>query len=151
MNLAEATRVLADSLQADSIPMKRVVEIDGMIESNWFNVPGYTVASGRHLGPGVVRVRGWVDPGKAGYSVYTIEAVYRVYADPSREERELEQAVAETHPARVKVTKLLDRLVQLYGDPTERKADSTAKAPAKDTLPVRDTIPSRDTTFTMDN
>jgi len=127
-----ATQILAEALRADSIPVARVVEIDGVIESDWFAVPGYQVVQSRALGPGTVRVRAWVDIGKPGYSVYTIETVYRVYADPSRQERELEQPVAETHPARVKVAKLLERLVERYGEPVV-KPDTGAKAPAVDT------------------
>jgi hypothetical protein len=87
--------------------------------SEWLDVPGYQRASGRALGPGTVRVRAWVDLGVVSQgdtaSVYTVEAAYRVYADPSRDERELEQPVAETHPVRVKVARLLDRLVKQYG------------------------------------
>jgi len=57
-------------------------------------------------------------------SVYTVETAYRVYADPSRDERELEQPVADTHPVRVKVVRLLDRLVKQYGG-VSAVADST--------------------------
>ena len=114
---ARATSVLAEALRADSIPVKRVEEIDGLIESDWFAVPGFQVTGDRPLGPGIVQVRAWVDVGKAGHSVYTIETVYRVYADPSRPARELEEAVAATHPARVKVGKVLEGLVKQYGEP----------------------------------
>lgn len=114
---ARATSVLAEALRTDSIPVKRVEEIDGLIESDWFAVPGYQISRDRPLGPGIVLVRAWVDVGKAGHSVYTIETVYRVYADPSRPSREMEEAVGATHPARVKVGKVLEGLVKQYGEP----------------------------------
>jgi len=130
---AEATRTLAEAFQADSIALRFVHESDGVIVSEWLDVPGYVVNPGRALGPGSVRVRAWVDLGVITQadtaSVYTVETAYRVFADPSREERELEQPVAETHPARVKVARLLDRLMREYGDlpalPDSAAADST--------------------------
>ena len=125
---AEATKTLAEALTADSIQLKFVHESDGVIVSEWLDVPGYQRASGRALGPGTVRVRAWVDLGVVSQgdtaSVYTVETAYRVYADPSRDERELEQPVADTHPVRVKVVRLLDRLVKQYGG-VSAVADST--------------------------
>jgi hypothetical protein len=129
----EATRVLVKALKEDSIPARFIHEADGVVVSEWVDVPGYQVSTNRVLGPGTVRVRAWVDRGVINQadtsSVYTIETAYRVYADPSREERELEQPVAETHPARVKVAKLLERLVREYGD-APAPADSVLRTPA---------------------
>jgi hypothetical protein len=126
---AEATRTLAEAFTADSITLRFVHEGDGVIVSEWIDVPGYSVNAGRALGPGTVRVRAWVDRGVITQadtaSVYTIETAYRVFADPSRDERELEQPVAETHPARLKVARLLDRLVREFGD-APAVPDSTA-------------------------
>lgn len=127
----QATRVLADAFRSDSIALTFVHDGDGVVVSDWLAVPGYQVTKERALGPGFVRIRAWVDRGVITQadtaSVYTVETAYRVYADPSREERELEQPVAETHPARVKVVKLLDRLVKLYGD-APATADSARPA-----------------------
>ena len=129
----EATRTLVAALTEDSIAIKFVHESDGVVVSEWVDVPGYQKSNGRVLGPGVVRVRAWVDRGVINQadtsSVYTIETAYRVYADPSREERELEQPVAETHPARIKVARLLERLIREYGD-APAPADSTLRTPA---------------------
>jgi len=115
-----------------------VHEGDGVIVSEWIDVPGYAVNTGRALGPGTVRVRAWVDLGVINQadtaSVYTVEAAYRVFADPSREERELEQPVADTHPARLKVARLLKRLVREYGDGPS-VPDSTAPAVRLDPPP----------------
>ena len=128
----EATRALAEAFKSDSIALKFVHEGDGVIVSEWLDVPGYSVATGRALGPGSVRVRAWVDLGVITQadtsSVYTVETAIVVFADPSRDERELEQPVAETHPARVKVARLLERLTRLHGD-APAVPDSTA-APA---------------------
>ena len=137
---AQATTVLAEALRADSIPVSRVEELDGLIESAWFVVPGYQVSRDRPLGPGIVLVRAWVDVGKAGHSVYTIETVYRVFADPSRPARELEEPVAATHPARVKIGKVLEGLVKQYGEPPP------TPAMPRDTARV-DTTAKRDTTL----
>jgi len=130
---AEATRVLAGALQSDSIALRFVHEGDGVIVSEWLEVPGYQRTMGRALGPGSIRVRAWVDRGVITQadtaSVYTIETAYRVFADPSREERELEQPVADNHPARVKVARLLDRLVKLYGDPAPVGPADSVKVP----------------------
>lgn len=146
---ARATQILAEALRADSIPLRRVEERDGIIESNWFEVPGYQVTRNRPLGPGIVMVRGWIDVGKAGHSVYIVETVYRVYADPSRPARELEEPVALNHPARVKIGKVLEALVKEYGEPPPPPPPPIAPP---DTAQQVDTTraPVRDTTVTID-
>jgi hypothetical protein len=139
LEVPEATRVLADSLRADSIPVIRVEERDGLVESSWFQVPGYQPYRGRPLGPSVVLVRAWVDVGKAGHSVYSVETVYRVMADPSRPDRELEAPVAEDHPASIKVQAVVRRLLRRFGDPDDIKADSAAQAFRRAQLRTADT------------
>jgi hypothetical protein len=130
----EATRILAAALASDSIPLHFVHEGDGVIVSEWLDVPGYQKSNGRGLGPGTVRVRAWVDRGVINQadtsSVYTVETAYRVYADPAREGRELEQPVAETHPARLKIARLLERLVRTHGDAPATASDSLLRTPA---------------------
>ena len=130
----EATKVLAEALTTDSIALHFVHEGDGVIVSEWLDVPGYQKSNGRGLGPGTVRVRAWVDMGVITQadtaSVYTVETAYRVYADPSREERETEQPVAETHPARIKIAKLLERIVKEHGGGGPAPADSVLRQPA---------------------
>lgn len=129
LEVPQATRALADQLQADSIPLRRVVERDGVVESEWFSVPGYVKAPARPLGTGIVRVRGWVDVGKAGHSVYSVETVYRVFADPSRPDRELEATVPTNHPTAVKVRNGVLALLLKHGDPDDIKTDSVALRP----------------------
>jgi hypothetical protein len=130
----EATRALASALQADSIELHFVHEGDGVIVSEWLDVPGYQKSNGRGLGPGTVRVRAWVDRGVITQadtaSVYTVETAYRVFVDPSRDERETEQPVGELHPARVKIVKLLERIVKEHGGGGPAPADSTLRQPA---------------------
>ena len=129
----EATRVLADALKADSIEIHFVHAGDGVIVSEWLDVPGYQKSTGRGLGPGTVRVRAWVDRGVITQadtaSVYTVETAYRVFVDPSREERETEQPVADTHPARVKTVKLLERVTKEHGGGGPAPADSALRVP----------------------
>lgn len=128
LDVPDATRLLAETLQADSIPVARVVERDGLVESGWFSVAGRQPFRGRPLGTDVVQVRGWVDPGKAGHSVYTVETVYRVMADPSRPDRELERQVTEDHPVAIRVDESVRKLLYQWGDPDDIKADSAARA-----------------------
>jgi hypothetical protein len=127
LEVPAATKALADALRADSIPVARVVERDGVVESSWFEVPGFKATTMRPLGPSVVRVRGWVDVGRSGHSLYTVEAIYRVYADPSRPSRELEASLPEGHPAQVHVHSAMRKLLQQYGSPEDVKADSIAQ------------------------
>jgi len=127
LEVPAATKALADALRADSIPVARVVERDGVVESDWFEVPGFMVTTKRPLGPSVVRVRGWVDVGRPGHSLYTVEAAYRVYADPSRPSRELEASLPEGHPAQVQVHAAIRKLLRQYGSPDDVKADSIAQ------------------------
>jgi len=139
LEVPQATRALAERLQTDSIPLLRVMERDGLIESEWFVVPGYGKAQTRPLGTDIVMVRGWVDIGKAGHSIYSVETVYRVFADPSRPDRDLEATVPAAHPAAAKVREGVRKLLRQYGDPDDIKADSAALRP----VPARDTLRAR--------
>ena len=166
----EATRTLAEALRADSIPVVRVEQRDGFLDSRWFDAKTLQPAHGRPLGSGVVRVRAWVTPAKPGFSEYEVEAVYRPLLDPSRPDRELEEPVPMDHPIGRRIAGVVKKLVEKYGEPvpppakavadtgrararpdsTARRADTTRRAqppPKRDTLPgKRDTIPpKRDT------
>jgi hypothetical protein len=122
----EALETILGAFQADSIRLMRVETRDGYFDSGWLVSPVLTPAGGRPVGPGYVRIRGWVDLGKPYHSRYTVETVYRVYLDPSREDRELEAPVAETHPARLRVRSVLTGILKQYGDPEDVTADSVA-------------------------
>lgn len=124
----EAFDTILAAFRADSIPLRRIEVRDRWFESGWLQSPGLTPASGRPVGPGVVRLRGWVDLGKPYHARYTVETVYRVGLDPSREDRELETAVADTHPASLRVRRILSGVLKAHGDPEDQKADSVSAA-----------------------
>jgi hypothetical protein len=123
----EATRALAVALDADSIPVRRTEAGDGWIESEWFDVATNKRTTHRVLGPGVVKVRAFVDPSRPGHSNLTIEVVHRPRADPSRSDRELEEQLPQTHPVVGRVVLVATNLVKQYGG----KVDSVAAAPKK--------------------
>ena len=85
----EATRRLAEALQADSLPPARLHLRDGYRRpsgSTRRRPADESATAGTH----VVRLRGWADPGRPGFTVLTVETLYlRPLADPSLPEREL--------------------------------------------------------------
>ena len=114
----EATRRLADALKADSIPAQTVRLKDGYVETQWFNArTGLRASQRRSMGPGVVRVRAWVDSARPGSSQLTVETLYRPVADPSLPPRELERPVSADHRVARKVQAVLVRLGERYGTP----------------------------------
>ena len=117
LTVPEATRLLAAAI-ADSFPLKRVEERDGYLETEWFSVPGFTPVKGRALNSAVDKIRGWIDPGPPFHSVITVEIVYRFADDPSRDPREFERPVHETHTARRMMLGILKALTDRYGDTT---------------------------------
>jgi hypothetical protein len=131
LRVREATQTLAQALRADTIPIRRIELRDGYLESPWFDARNGRPTSRRPSGPGVVRVRAWVDPARPGSSQLTIETLYRPMVDPSLPARELERQVARDHRVSRKVEAVLVRLVQRYGTPppppqTERQAEQPA-------------------------
>jgi hypothetical protein len=106
----EATQRLITALTNDSIPLIKQTTRDGYVESPWLDSATMRPTSARPVGPGVVKLRGWVDPGRVGYSVITVEGAYRRMADPSLPERELESPVPENHPVRFRIDSLLARI-----------------------------------------
>ncbi|HEU5171772.1 MAG TPA: hypothetical protein VFU46_14590 [Gemmatimonadales bacterium] len=109
---AEATRLLAEALREDSVPVALAEPRDGYVVTPWFDSTG--VAASPDIGTGVVRVRGWVEPARVGSSELIVETVYRPMLDPSLPERELERAVAPDHPVAVRVDSVLARLARRY-------------------------------------
>ncbi|MGE0354080.1 MAG: hypothetical protein AB7I33_10345 [Gemmatimonadales bacterium] len=116
LTIAAATTTLADALKADSIPVEKVVTRDGYIETPWFDTTGYARTTARPLGQRVVRVRAWIDPAQAGHSIVTLEGVYRLLADPSLPGRELDRPLPPDHPVALKLTQILKRLGEEYGE-----------------------------------
>lgn len=134
--ITRATTVLADALRADSIPVEKVRIQDGYLETPWFDAASLTATRARPLGPEVVKVRGWVNPAKPGFSDVEVETVYVPYADPSRPDRDLEAPVPSGHPVAQRVEKVITALVKQFGEPdttTVRAAPPGARPPVADT------------------
>jgi hypothetical protein len=148
-----ATQRLAEALKDDSIPISRVETRDGYLETPWFDASTGAAARTSPLGPNVVRVRGWVDPGRIGHSDLRVEIAYRAVRDPSVPERELERAAPTDHPVVQRVRSALDSLKQRYGDPvpppvipdtaTTRPPFEHRPPPEKDEAPPKEEAPPR--------
>jgi hypothetical protein len=138
-----ATQALAEALEADSVPISRVVPRDGFLETPWLDAATMKPATRRPVGPSVVRLRGWVDPSRYGYSRLTVEVVYRAVVDPSLPVRETEAAVPYANPARALVRTMLGKL---GGTPVDQPeiVVAQARAPKPDTaaVPAPSPIPS---------
>ena len=141
LDIPQATRVLSEALARDSIALRMIREADGYIDSGWLDAKTLERTTARPLGPGVVRVRAWVNPDKEFWSELVVEATYRPMADPSRPERELDAPLPDTHPLQRKVAGVLRSLVELYGDAEALKA-LTPPVP----VPVLPDTAKRDTT-----
>lgn len=144
MPVPAATQALAAALAADSIPLVRIAPRDGFVESPWLDATTMRPASRRALGPSVVRLRGWVDPSRYGYSRLTVEVVYRTRVDPSVTPRETEAEVPWASPPRARVRTLLAKLggtsveePELIASQlrTPRRPDSAAASAAPPPIP----------------
>ena len=113
----EATRLLAEAFQADSMPMQRVAVRDGWLETSWFDAQSGRHTGRRPIGVSTVQVRAWADPTHPGSSKVTVETIYHPLADPSLPERELDKQVPRDHPVAIKVRAALQDLVKRYGGP----------------------------------
>jgi hypothetical protein len=130
----EATRLLAEALQRDSIPTTRVELRDAWLATAWFDAATGRRTHRRPVGPGVVRVRAWSDPSRPGFSQVTVETVYRPLADPSLPDRELDRQVPRDHPVAVKLRAALADLVKQYGGPPAPTTQPRA-TPAEEAAP----------------
>ena len=128
LRTAEATRRLAEALQADSITPARVRIRDGYLETAWLDSATGLPTSRRPIGTSVVRLRAWADPGRPGNTVLTVETVYRPLAHPSLPERALERQVPRTHPTAVKVERILGAMLKRHGGPPPPAAAQPAPA-----------------------
>lgn len=139
LDIPSATRLLAEALRADSIPVSRVEPADGYLETDWFDARTGGRATGRVLGDSVVRVRGWVNAyGKERGSV-RLETAVRPMANPSLPARELDRQATPDNPAAVRVAKVLAELARRYPvpgaespPPPSAKTDSGAKPAPRD-------------------
>jgi hypothetical protein len=110
-----ATRALAVALDTDSLPVSRTEPDDGWLETPWFDAATLQPTTARVVGTDVVKIRAFVEPGRANHSIITIEAVYRPLLDPSRDGRELERHLAAEHPVALRVKATMERLQAEYG------------------------------------
>ena len=122
LEIPEATRALAEAMAKDSIALSRIREADGFIDSGWLDARTLERTSARPLGDDVVRVRAWINPSKQFWSELQVEATYRLMADPSRPERELDVALPDDHPLQRKLAGVIRKLIEQYGDPEALKA-----------------------------
>ena len=98
-----ATERLIRALTVDSIPIAAQSTRDGWVETPWLSAETFRSTDARPIGTDIVRIRGWVNPAKEGFSTIIVEAAYRPYADPSLPGRELERPVPKDHPAQVRL------------------------------------------------
>jgi hypothetical protein len=115
-----ATQELADQLVVDTIPVSVVQQEDGYLETPWFDAATGTPTDDRRLGPDVVRLRAWIDPGAPRHSYLTVELVYRPLADPSRSQRQLDHQVPNDHPAAERLGRALEALTSRYPSHTSQ-------------------------------
>lgn len=135
----DATRMLAEALQTDSIQPAKVRVRDGYIETAWLDSATGHPTARRPIGTGVVRLRAWADPGRPGNTVLTVETLYRPIADPSLPERELERQVPQEHPTAVKVELILEAMLKRYGGPPPPEAAPLEQpAPADEEPPPQE-------------
>ncbi len=116
LEIPDATRVLSEALARDSIALRRIYESDGYLDSGWLDAATLEPTRARPLGPGVVRVRAWVNPDREFWSELVVEAVYRPIADPSRPERELDTPLPDDHPLNRRIAGVLRGLVERFGN-----------------------------------
>jgi len=109
-----ATRRLVEQLERDSIPLAKVAERDGYVETAWLDAATLRPATRRPLGDSVVRLRAWVDPGPPRESDVTIELAWTAVADPSADLRSLERPLPADHPLSRRVRAALDSLRARY-------------------------------------
>ena len=114
---SEATRLLAEALRQDSIPVTRIEQHDTWLATSWFDTASHHPIHQRPLGPDDVRIRAWSDPTRPGFSKITVETIYRPLADPSLPDRELDRQVPHDHPVAAQVRTILADFVKRYGGP----------------------------------
>jgi hypothetical protein len=110
LDVVEATRMLALELDTDSIPVSRTEPLDGWLETEWFDATTLQPAPGWRVGPGVVKLRAFVDPGRANHSMITVEVVERLLVNPSLPARELERQVSAGAPILLRVQRAVGRM-----------------------------------------
>ena len=154
LDLPSATRTLAEALRSDSLPVSRVEERDGFLDTGWFDAGSLAPTRRMPVGTDVVRIRAWATPTKFGFVELQIETVYRPFVDPSRPERDLEIVVPADHVVQRRVNGVIRRLLEQHGDTAHASDFQPLRPPSpRDTVKAdsvrRDTTQGRrDTTRT---
>ncbi|HEV8612934.1 MAG TPA: hypothetical protein VGQ73_05440, partial [Gemmatimonadales bacterium] len=115
LDIPAATRALAERLAQDSVPLVTIKETDGFLDSGWLDAATLERTSKRPLGSDVIRVRAWINPSKEFWSELVVEASYRVMADASRPERELDLSLPADHPLQRRLAGSIRKLIEKYG------------------------------------
>jgi hypothetical protein len=131
LDLPLATRTLAEALREDSLPVSKVEERDGFLDSGWFDAGSLTPTSRMPVGTDVVRIRAWATPTKFGFVELQIETVYRPFVDPSRPERDLEIIVPPDHAVQRRVNAVIRRLLEQHGDTAHAREFQPLRPPAQ--------------------
>ena len=129
LDVAAATRTLAEELKADTIPVTIVEPRDGWLSTDWFRPADGTPIEGRPLGEGAVLVRAWIGPRRAGECKLRVEAVWRPWVDPSLTDRQLERPVPAGHPVATRVDRVIARLLSRYAPPDAEPAAAPPSTP----------------------
>jgi hypothetical protein len=145
LDLPSATRTLAEALRSDSLPVSRVEERDGFLDSGWFDAGSLAPTSRMPVGTDVVRIRAWATPTKFGFVELQIETVYRPFVDPSRPERDLEIVVPADHVVQRRVNGVIRRLLEQHGDTTHARDFQPLRPPTPPDTVKADSV-RRDTT-----
>jgi len=93
-------------LVARGAAVQHASPLDGFLETGWYEAADSGVAPVR------VKIRLWADPDVPGKARVTVEAVYQPMEDPSRTQRDLEQAV----PKQSAGQRLAERLLKALGE-----------------------------------
>lgn len=114
LDIPDATTLLAQQLAEDSIPVNVTAPRDGYLETSWFDAATGSPTSHRPLGPGVVKVRAWVNSAAERHSDLLVEVVYREVFDPSLDQRQLDRQVPSDHPVARRVARSLSAISANY-------------------------------------
>jgi hypothetical protein len=123
-----AAESLARALAAEGIPLARIESRDAWMDSGWFDARTGTAVRDGIVGPDIVRVRAWSDPGRPRYAGLFITVHQRLRWDPSVPAGDLESPAPKEHPVAQKAEAVLLSLGERKGI-KEVPADSVASRP----------------------
>jgi len=128
LDVPTATRLLAEALKSDSIPVSRVEARDGYLETGWFDARTGLPSEARPLGDSLVRVRGWVNAYGEERASLRVESAVRPLANPALPPRQLDQQAPDSNPAAVRVARVLEAMGRRYPVPGAEPPPAPSKA-----------------------